>query len=307
MTEERLTHTHEAFVRRMQISPTRVFVFVEGESDQHFYSHLATAAYEGRWSFRLTSANILRGPKGKPGLVAFFGHLRRNKLLCHTFKTKQTVAVFCLDKDVDDLTGELIESDHVLYTEFHSLENYFYVYGDLPNALSAVAEVELAKCRDEFTSTTQTEWRKRAAESWRAWVELCLMIRLCGLDGPCNYSSPSQLHDANVYGDHSADKFDEFKDRIKAKTGLPEADFEFHLREIQQQVETIYLQGRHDSVFKGDWYTYFARQDAATWFGKSIDVRSLNKVLQVTLRMGEAWTAPKIEKLRRVAGCVPTI
>src|SRR5258708_1966077 len=142
----RLIHSRRGFRRYMQISRKQLFAFVGGKnSDRYFYGRLCSAVcnplnvgYEEVVASRLPKG----GSGGKMVLVGFFKYLRRTRYLRTELQGKRTTAVFFLDKDIDDLLGRLLRSDHCIYTEHYHVENYFLKEADIANAVAAAGSLE---------------------------------------------------------------------------------------------------------------------------------------------------------------------
>jgi hypothetical protein len=295
----RLTHSHDAFLRMMQMSEINMFVFVEGDTDQFFYGLLCQRAYEGI-AYRIHTANELTGSAGKRGLIAFFAFLRDAGKLCHIFKNARKASVFCLDKDVDDIIGEKYESRHLVYGELHSVENYLVTYGDVRKALASVLGLDPNVVATHVVGSLT--WRRRAAQSWRLWIELCVCNRMHGLDGPCNYSAPSQIHEG-PYSPLDANRHNEYRKRLQAAMAVDDETFEERVAGARELVAERIKRDRMDEVFEGQWYGYFVSEDARLAFGKSIDVKSFFRALQLTLDVADEWANTLITQLRMAWDC----
>jgi len=75
----RLTHSRGGYLRYMQMSQTRLFIFVEGWSDTFFYSSLAALhCNPGGLRYELATPKALPGSAfGKPALLEFLEFLRK--------------------------------------------------------------------------------------------------------------------------------------------------------------------------------------------------------------------------------------
>jgi hypothetical protein len=298
----RLTHSHEAFLRMMQMSEFEVFVFVEGERDQFFYGLICDRAYGDRVRYRFHRANELPIGVGKQALTGFFRFLAHVKKLCHTFKSQKKVAVFCLDKDIDELTGDVILSPHIVQGELHSLENYLVVYGDVPMAMASAVERDIATVRVTFRRN-DSGWRRAAAAQWSAWMVLCVCARLNRVDpSPTNYSSPSLIQ-TGAYGTVDVARHEHYRSLLRGALGASDDDFDA----LHESAEAIVVEridnDRVDEVFKGKWYGYFFIEDARRLYGKSLDLKTLFNALQVTLDVSAGWADAFVGHLRRVAAC----
>jgi hypothetical protein len=230
------------------MSSAAVFVFVEGDSDRFVYGQLAERAYSGLTSFRIHDSGELAGPAGKRGLIELFTFLDQQRKLCHLFEGKKTVGVFCMDKDVDDIVGEQLTSPHVVYTEFHRLENHLVRHGDLHTTIGALVQTDVASVRERFGNTA-AEACHMAVERWRDWVELCLVARLNSVSQPCNYSAPSQVH-RGAFGDMDEGRYHLFLGMLREALG-GEQVLASSLLHARQLVSERLTNKRADEVFNG--------------------------------------------------------
>src|SRR5262245_19538834 len=100
----RLTHSPQGYLRQMQMSNFRVWIFVEGKSDRYFYSKLAAATAQSlarKRSYIVISADELptQGAGGKSVLLGYFDFLKLGRRLVSRLAGHITRAVFFLDKD----------------------------------------------------------------------------------------------------------------------------------------------------------------------------------------------------------------
>ena len=98
---------------------------------------------------------------GKSSLLKFFKYLKRVSSLLDDFKGEKTAGFFYLDKDIDDILKACNNSEHIVYTEHYSFENYLFQHGDLVEATAAAASLDLASVR-RVLDTDKTSWRRRA-------------------------------------------------------------------------------------------------------------------------------------------------
>src|SRR5258708_1903285 len=183
----RLTHTPSGFRRAMQMSDTSVFIFVEGKkTDPYFYSKLATACAQMRaLKFEIVKASTLDGSGGKSALIRYYQYLMANDSLMSRLQQKKTVAIFFLDKDIDDVTNKILYSNHVIYSEHHSVENYLFLEGSLCDSIAASCNFEPG--RVETFMQNQRQWLREKAERWTDWISFCIYSHKFGLPGETNF------------------------------------------------------------------------------------------------------------------------
>jgi hypothetical protein len=290
----RLTHTASGFLRLMQMSRIRLFVFVEGWSDRNIYDRICRATCEPlseRYEVR-TAAELPSGG-GKDALLAFFTFLRRRGALLHALQGKWTGILFFLDKDIDDILRIKKRSPHVVYTEFYDLENYVFAYGDLVRAGAAAASLDEAAVHAALSPSDA--WRRRAALAWLDWLVLCVAARKRRAPCKVTYRRPSPLNsapwsptDPNVLAAHEA----------ILQTALNESPpaFAALLASVRRTVIRIARHGAIDRVFKGKWYKYFLAHDLVhAARGRQVNAAGLEdrlvEMLKLTLDVHGAWAS----------------
>lgn len=121
---KQLTHkSFDTFLRKMQMSRTKLFVFVEGKrNDPFFYGNICGKIFSNsNISYKIyTSKDIPGQSVEKLALCNFFKYLEQRSELLNEFKGMKTAAIFFLDKDIDDLLDTQIISDHVVYSYYSS-------------------------------------------------------------------------------------------------------------------------------------------------------------------------------------------
>ena len=275
----RPAYSRRGFRRLMQMSKDQVWVFVEGKADRYVYSRLTEAECAPRYiKFRVVIAEELPGGQGgKPGLDAFFIYLRRKGSLVDIFHGKRTVSVFFYDKDVDDFRSKKRRSPHVLYTEGYETENYCFMYGDLPNAAAAAGELDLPTVRAGLDPPEV--WRRRAAESWKAWVELCFFAGVEGTGCGVTYGRQSPIHDG-PYGPVNPHRRAGFIRALRTAYGGTAGEFNNALLRRTGRVDRLFREGEFDRVFKGKWYSAFLAEDIdRIAAGRRYNTRSLEDKL----------------------------
>jgi hypothetical protein len=306
--KKRLTYSPEAFIKRMQMSSRLLFAFVEGKTDRYFYGRICERVATIRAvSYEITSSEELPvAAPGKGGLVEWFTFLSNNHALCSLFKGKKTVAVFFADKDIDDLLGTMLESPHFMYTQFYCLENQLVAQGNLIDSMAAAASLDAARVQDGI-GVDSTEWRRRAAESWREWTTLCVFTRLHGLNCPTNYSRGSQIHpEPFAAADHAA--LATHIDQIRVASGAEQEPFQQNLQGVTEQVHDIYAAGNFDLVFKGSWYVDFAAAEirriavALPYDPGGVHARFI-QTLAMSAPLDGGWPGQVVNEVTTLLGC----
>jgi hypothetical protein len=141
-------HSYAGYVNTIRMSRYQVFVFVEGvDVDPYFYGEICARVCGKRgvgYQVRL-ARELPGGAGGKGALVAFYRYARSRAILFSGFKGKRTAIAFCLDKDVDDLTGRRCRSPHVPYTTFYDVQNHLFKHCDFGRAVASAASISRAE------------------------------------------------------------------------------------------------------------------------------------------------------------------
>lgn len=303
----RPTHSNLAsFLRSLQMSNKRLFVFVEGtDNDPFFYGSLCSVALSGTNILYvvMNSKNIPECSAGKKGLIDLFNYLNSKSSLFSNHKGKKTGILFFLDKDIDDLTDVHIDSDHVVYTYYYEVENHIIEHGDLRHGCAVAASIdpqELAKCIGDTK-----EWLKNTAYSWIDWVNFCVFSKMAKLDNcPLNYNRPSQFNNQSL-GTVNQAEYQRCLAIIKSESGLSDSEFLIEFKRISQIVKNLYEKGEYGKVFKGKWYKYFLnehiRQLAKTTSG-NVDgfEKHIFRYISGSLDFHAAWANHFVRPLQKI-------
>jgi Protein of unknown function (DUF4435) len=302
---DRLTHNHsayEAYLRKMQVSSNQIFVFVEGKTnDPYFYGEICRSVCESQGlRYRIKQAKQLPGETGgKKSLLDFLDYLNNHAALFSDFQNKKTIAIFFLDKDVDDCLGEQRHSDHLIYTKYYDVENHIFREGDLGKASAVAASMD----RQVLVAGlgNYEAWRRNVAERWKDWVKLCLFARVKNIDCKCNYGSTSRINNVTIdnklislYGPRDLNAYRECLTLLETKSGLATVEFQNDYQQISDSVDEIYATGEYDRVFKGKWYAGLLEATIKTLAGnipfnsKGLQDRLLTNITS-TLDFDKAW------------------
>jgi hypothetical protein len=192
-------------------------------------------------------------------LTKFFEYLRDNHSLLDQSTPEPKLAMFYIDKDVDDLFGKLLISNHIVYTPFYSIENHLFHEGELISSIATAGslDIELVHARIPEPKV----WRTRVATHWRDWLALCLLARKLSLPHPASYA----MHGSRINVPADADADDRLLKSCLAemhqRSGLTKAVFDKKLAASYRLLKTIFAQSRFDQVFKGKWYVIFALRE----------------------------------------------
>ncbi|MGW9244689.1 hypothetical protein [Streptomyces badius] len=286
------------------MSQAQFFVFVEGKYSDTFVhgSNCDLALTPLGVQYEVIRSDQISGSgSGKTRLLAHYEMLRMNGQLADKFKGKTAVAVFFMDKDLDEIHGRQVTSDHVIYTAFYDVENHIFAEGDIRHAVAAACNIDPQRVRQELPSGQ--EWQTQVALYWQDWVRLCFAANILKFHGEANYGRLSPVN-PKPYGPPEKTSVARYTHRSHAlaRQVCPNGCQDWEL--ARAQVDTLYNAGRHNEIFKGKWYS----EILSRWlidFDSDIDTRALAATLvkQVasTMKFDSPWSQGVQEKVRNLA------
>jgi len=232
-------------------------------------------------------------------LTRFFEYLRDNDSLVDRSQVDAKLAMFYLDKDVDDIFKTLRVSDHVVYTVFYCIENHLFAEGDLVSSLATAGSIDVGVIRARVANSVL--WRNTAAACWREWIALCILARKLSLPYPASYAMPSSV---NTPVDSATDAagLAACATEMEARSGLASVDFQRKLTAVYRLVDSMYRRAEHDLLFKGKWYVLFVlRELELTYplFNRQGAQDRLLGSLIATIDFNAPWVQHFREPLRR--------
>jgi len=294
MSVARIVHSPKAYLRYMQMSQAAVFAFVEGqETDPYFYGQIcAVVCNQRQIVYQICRANdILPNAGGKEALLVFYDFLRRRGALRSNLGGKETVAVFFLDKDIDDIVRRCRRSRYVTYTRYYDVQNEIFLNGDLSQGCAAAASLDPAILTSLLSDSHS--WCKHAAQRWQEWVVLCIIAHLKGIRQECNYRVQSRVQNPTTGKVDTA----RLKVRITAmaaRSGMAPDDFKAFHTSVKRKVKRLYSSGQQDKVFKGKWYSALLDEDIKRLMGRSAFDKQgfsarVTSAVAATLRFTDSW------------------
>ena len=197
-----------------------------------------------------------------------------------------TVSLFFLDKDIDDVLGRRARSEHVVYTEHYSVENYLFLHGDLVQCLVAASTLDHATAVGQVGNDSRA-WAHAAADNWKEWIVYCLFVRLQDVQNAPNYSVTRSLLHGAPYSPVTAGDKTRLLSLARGRLGMAQGGFDQAYERIERRVDRLRRQGRYDSVFPGKWYFGFLIADAkAAAVGRRIREHHLAPSLTSCLVLG---------------------
>ncbi|WP_143673754.1 hypothetical protein [Streptomyces sp. or20] len=286
------------------MADSQFFIFVEGRhGDEYVHSNNCDFALSGMpVQYEVIRAeNIYGDGSGKTRLLTHYEMLESSGQLISRLKGEVAVSVFFMDKDLDDLKGRQIDSEHVIYTTLYDVENHIFQEGDLRRAVAAACNFSPQRVRRELPDGNL--WQARIAGYWKEWVRLCFAANMLRLHGESNYGRPSPLN-PDPCGPPAVEKVATFERRSHAMARKSNPNGCADWNEARRQVDILYEIGRQDEVFKGKWYADILAQ----WLinlDPDMDKRALSanlvKHMAATMQFDSTWSRGVQEGVRKLA------
>ncbi len=296
---KRPTHSQAGFLRKMQMSNNRFWILVEGSLDRSFYSQICSnnKAVKGV-AYTIALAQEVSGynGNGKQHLLNLYRYIRQRKKLVSFLENKKTVILFILDKDVDNFEKTKAKSLHVLYTEYYSVENYLFRFGNLCSALASSAHLDIRSVTERI-GFDPFIWTKKAAKNWKEWVQFCLLAKKLRINDIRNYGLKSSPIHSGPYDTYNLSKLKALYRKAKKSSSVKSSRFDNISKQVNRYVDRLYLTGKHDLIFKGNWYGKFLVEDAKKAAGsrrylrRNLEDRILTCLL-TTMDFCDSWAAP---------------
>jgi hypothetical protein len=243
----------------------------------------------------IISGEIRSNDGGKEALIDFFDFLKKQNKLINSFQEKISISFFIFDKDIDDIKKKKKRSQHILYTEYYCLENYFYIYGDLARASAISSSFPIGLFEHDLSNSDS--WRFRSASYWKEWIKLCIFSSLfCSHGSECTYGvNKSKIH-SGAYTLIDENRYELCKNHLKQQSSMQEMQFNLEYQKISERVDRIFERGKFDSIFSGKWYKHFLLESInyivspRKIINKNCLPARLETSLQQTLNSNDEWT-----------------
>jgi hypothetical protein len=302
----RLYHSQLGFIRQMQASRYRLWMFVEGMSDRYFYDSLCRARpTQAAIPYWVALAHEIPGYRGngKAAILGLYRWLRQTQRLVTVLGNRKTAVLCCLDKDIDEILRCRARSPHVVYTELFCVENYLFRHGDLCKAAQVAAQLDHASVQ-ALVGNDQLQWSQRAADSWKEWVTFCVFVQQNGI-GVRNFGIASQFQNG-PYRAVVPTMRAVVMSACQVASGMNANAFAVAYANTEARVNKLYAKGQHDRVFNGKWYASFLAADAGrAAAGRQHQQRDLPERLTSTLAMSldfsAGWAAHFLQAIDAVA------
>lgn len=241
----------------MQMCQSKAFVFVEGfDVDPYFYGQLCKDVFGiAGCTYEIVGAWRLAQTGGKTVLLDFYKYLATTNGLCGIFQAKSFLALFFLDKDIDDVLNSKIVSDHIIYTQYYCVENYLFIHGDILKAAASASSLEerdVAKVLGDPAG-----WRRSRAELWKDWIIFSILGQKLKIPHQCNYRTGCSSINVPLDSPPDAAAVLKLRQELEADSTVTSEAFQKAYGAVSRLVNSIYARGKHDIVFKGKWYFRF--------------------------------------------------
>lgn len=259
----RLIHSEAALIRSFQISGCNFFAFVEGGLDRPFYERLVIRVCgNSAIKYQITSSKELPGETGgKERLLKFFKELRKRNMLTSSKFGKKLVAVFFLDKDVDDLVKMKIRSKHVIYTDAYDLEGQLFSCGDLHRAVADACGMTTQQVSSLLGA--QNTWVVTQVSNWIDWTVLCVLGQVTNTNRGCTFNRVSDIN-PNLIETVNLEKLITCKAALAKALSLSSTDFEILYSKYKKRVENSIQHQESLRFFKGKWLKSILEKYIAT-------------------------------------------
>lgn len=245
----RLVYSSAAMARASQMSQAEIHIYVEGNIERPCIDRILDfCGYSQRC--KIISARELPGDTGgKNRLLLHFNYLNENNCLATRLAGKRTLQIFYLDKDVDDLTGRTVISDHVVYTSSYDIEGDLIASGNIHRAVADGLQVTAAQVQQVIGE--KSNFLQICAQNWLHWIRLCMVNEYSNAKVGCGYSRPSAIN-PDPLGEHEHALWVEFEAAVKEKLLN---QYDYFLEQCDSALALIYESREYLQVFKGKWFT----------------------------------------------------
>lgn len=227
----------------MQMSATRVFIFVEGkDTDTFFYSEvLRPVCLAAGLDCDIVRADRVSESGGKQSLLTLFTFLESTDSLVDDSKALKSWCLFCLDKDVDDILNQTVSSPHIVYTPCYTVENLLFIHSDLVRAMAAASSLDRHVLERQIPN--KADWAAGKAIAWREYVALCLFAQKYKVHTDCTYkNSSSPIHQGP--DDTLCERIRARKIELQGRLGIGAQEMEAKIRGVLRLIDRIYKKTR---------------------------------------------------------------
>lgn len=255
----RLVHSQRGFIRSLQLSSAKLFVFVEGRLDRTFFDRLLqqTTKVTGIQHQVMAMKEVPPGTGGKPALIAAFKEFRRKGFLRMTAFGKSMLCVFFADKDADDFCRKQLRSPHLIYSSTYDLEAHLYSCADLQRALADSCGMTLQQAQALMPDSKS--WLTGTTSMWKDWVTLCLLSQVWSVNCGCTFDRISQINPDPLAPPNAA-QLESFKATLCQRYGISRVKFNQLYDVTRGRVDSSISSGTPLKFFKGKWLRHLIQR-----------------------------------------------
>lgn len=288
----KITHTAAAFARRVQMGNAKLWILVEGKSnDAAFYDRLAeTLLPASDYSVRAVEEITLdeKQAGGKKQSLKLLDYWDKNNELKQVAKSGQKAIILAVDRDFDDFERSRLPHAHLLYTRAADVEGEVLMNSDLRDVAAASYSIPRTELPPEVHHNGFNTF-EALGTLWFDWIAL----RVCA----CRSNSlPGVRHggksevNTDTFGPVDKTKLSSFHSALIASSDISE---EQRLA-IVDEVAVIRERGKLPLLVKGKWietYVWKIVQSVTFPHPASIKADVLTRTAIAKLNYQGSWAA----------------
>ena len=258
----RLVHSEAGFLRAIQMSTTKVFAFVEGGLDRNFYDRVLAQRCGLDFPYEVYAAKELPGNTGgKQPLITLHTTLKsQGKLSCVAFG-KKYVCLFFADKDIDEVTEDVIHCENFLYTETYDLEGHLISCGDLKRAIADAAHLTYKQASNAVGD--QNDFIKNLTKDWIDWLVVCIISQIHKVNFGCSFERALPIEKKNDFSwQDENSKLAIIKNKICVATGMTARQYSTKQKKFEKLIHKEMTSGNILKYFKGKWFKQLLQEFA---------------------------------------------
>lgn len=288
----------KAFARRVKMSSQRLWLLVEGRShDRPFYDRVLGAhdlTAEQGYAVRLAEQIELNGLSagGKDFVKSLHAFFESEGVLSQSNSRGPRLIAFALDSDFERISGQQINSPHVLYTQGMDVEAEIILNADVQKAASSAYSLT----RDSVAAVIP-DGRDLAvdlANRWRRWIEHGAIASCYGLETGVRFSQTSKMN-AGGFGECIESVAGKLESDLKARLAQ-QGVVDLGGEQAKLQIDALFASDGQWLLVKGRWLARFVAHllkqgldDAPR--EASIPVDTLSKTCLETIDFSGPWVS----------------
>lgn len=263
MRPNRLQHSEGGYLRSLQLSRVKLFVFVEGGLDRPFIERVLQRCVDDELFSVRAAKELPGGTGGKERLTQWYEELSSNGQLMSNRLGKKMAVLFVLDKDADDVLGISLNCDHVIYTPTYDIEGHLLSCGHVTRAIADAAGI--TRQQAGVVMPDFTKWATEIARHWVDWITLCLISHSNGVN--CGYSFAKRMSTVNPdpFSLPDARALVEAQQLLQEKLSLSPEAFHAMYQECRATVEDTVATKGALHLFKGKWAASLLERHCKTY------------------------------------------